>query len=66
MRIILDGTSWAEEAVAVYEKEIEKARLDKQNQKDTAAQIEDFYKEFKGWADEYESAALERRRAILS
>ena len=58
--------SWAEEAVAVYEKEIEKARLDKQNQKDTAAQIEDFYKEFKGWADEYESAALERRRVILS
>ena len=32
----------------------------------TAAQIEDFYKEFKGWADEYESAALERRRVILS
>ena len=58
--------SRAEEAVAVYEKEIEKARLDKQNQKDTAAQIEDFYKEFKGWADEYESAALERRRVILS
>jgi len=23
-------------------------------------------KEFKGWADEYESAALERRRVILS
>ena len=58
--------SRAEEAVAVYEKEIEKARMDKQNQKDTAAQIEDFYKEFKGWADEYESAALERRRVILS
>ena len=32
----------------------------------TAAQIEDFYKEFKGWADGYESAALERRRVILS
>ena len=47
-------------------KKIEKARMDKQNQKDTAAQIEDFYKEFKGWADEYESAALERRRVILS
>ena len=56
----------AEDSVAVYEKEIEKARMDKQNQKDTAAQIEDFYKEFKGWADEYESAALERRRVILS
>ncbi|VYU01903.1 Recombinase [uncultured Clostridium sp.] len=58
--------SRAEDSVAVYEKEIEKARMDKQNQKDTAAQIEDFYKEFKGWADEYESAALERRRVILS
>ena len=31
--------SRAEDSVAVYEKEIEKARMDKQNQKDTAAQI---------------------------
>ena len=39
--------------------------MDKQNQKDTAAQIEDFTRNSR-LADEYESAALERRRVILS
>ena len=54
--------SRAEDSVAVYEKEIEKARMDKQNQKMIPrAQNRGFFnKEFKGWADEYESAALER------
>lgn len=56
----------AEQTMREAKEELAQARKARQNQKDEAKKVQDFYAEFQGWAEEYDTATIARKRVILS